>query len=274
MSEAAIVQHQLRSTAMIPFAERKALSEVAFSSLLFAGQTKDQLFLKIQAGAEMGIPPFAALRGLFFQGERVSMSGDLMATLIKQSARYTYRIKEMNAQVCCLEFLERFGEEWRLVGESTFTMKDAELAELTTGRNKHSYKKYPRNMLFNRAMSNGYRWYCPDLTCGCPWYVPEEVGPISDDGSPAIDAEIVTEPADVVPQEVITELEELARSVGANIEAIKHHYKVSRLEQMSSADVEHLKNTLNTRERVEHAENSRGTVPGQGGEVGNCTAGQ
>ena len=40
--------------------------------------------------------------------------------------------------------------------------------------------KFARNMLFARAISNGARWYCPDLFSGNPVYVPEELGAIVD----------------------------------------------------------------------------------------------
>jgi hypothetical protein len=35
--------------------------------------------------------------------------------------------------------------------------------------------KYPKNMLFARAISNGVKWYTPDVFAG-PVYVPEEMG--------------------------------------------------------------------------------------------------
>ena len=37
--------------------------------------------------------------------------------------------------------------------------------------------KYPQNMLFARAMSNGVKWYTPDIFAG-PVYTPEEMGDI------------------------------------------------------------------------------------------------
>jgi hypothetical protein len=39
---------------------------------------------------------------------------------------------------------------------------DAKEAGLTGGNND-MYKKYSRNMLFARALTNGMRWYTPDL---------------------------------------------------------------------------------------------------------------
>ncbi|RDT44717.1 hypothetical protein DXF87_27490, partial [Enterobacter roggenkampii] len=35
--------------------------------------------------------------------------------------------------------------------------------------------KFPKNMLFARAMSNGVKWFTPDVFSG-PVYTPEELG--------------------------------------------------------------------------------------------------
>jgi recombinational DNA repair protein RecT len=51
-------------------------------------------------------------------------------------------------------------------------MKDAKAAGLD---GKDVWKKYPRNMLFGRAMTNGCRWYCPDIFGGKSVYTPEEL---------------------------------------------------------------------------------------------------
>ena len=37
------------------------------------------------------------------------------------------------------------------------------------------WEKYPRNMVFARALTNGARWYCPDVFNG-PIYTPDELG--------------------------------------------------------------------------------------------------
>jgi hypothetical protein len=36
--------------------------------------------------------------------------------------------------------------------------------------------KFPRNMLFARCISNGVKWFCPDIFLGAPVYTPEELG--------------------------------------------------------------------------------------------------
>ena len=46
--------------------------------------------------------------------------------------------------------------------------------------------KFPRNMLFARAMSNGQKWYCPDAFNGATVYTPEELGAETDENGDII----------------------------------------------------------------------------------------
>jgi hypothetical protein len=57
-----------------------------------------------------------------------------------------------------------------VLGESSFSMQDAKDAQLVKEHAKSAWRAHPRNMLFARAMSNGVRWYCPELTGGIPIY--------------------------------------------------------------------------------------------------------
>ena len=64
-------------------------------------------------------------------------------------------------------------------------MKDASAAGLT---NKDNWKKYPRNMLFARAISNGQKWYAPDVYNGVTVYTPDEMGASVDEEGNIIEA--------------------------------------------------------------------------------------
>jgi hypothetical protein len=54
------------------------------------------------------------------------------------------------------------------IGVSKFTIEDAKKA------GTKNLDKYPANMLFARAMSNGVKWYTPDVFNG-PVYTPDEI---------------------------------------------------------------------------------------------------
>jgi hypothetical protein len=135
-----------------------------------AEQAVAQLATKILAGREMGLGPFAAVQGIHVIQGRPALSANLIASAIKSSPKYDYRVKRLDPEACELEFFERVGGRLEPLGVSTFTAADARAA------GTQNMAKFARNMLFARAISNGARWYCPDLFAGSAVYVPEELG--------------------------------------------------------------------------------------------------
>jgi hypothetical protein len=130
-----------------------------------------QAIVKISAGQEIGIPPFAAMSGIHIIQGKPTIGAGIMASIVKGSGKYDYRVVESTEKVCSIDFYQ--GKE--KIGNSTFTIDDAKKA-LTK-----NLDKFPKNMLFARAMSNGVKWYTPDVFSG-PVYVPEEMtAPITED---------------------------------------------------------------------------------------------
>jgi hypothetical protein len=136
-----------------------------------------QAVVKILAGQEMGFGPFASMTGIYIIQGRPSIGANLMAAAVKSSRRYNYRVAEMTDTACEIIFLEQ-GQE---CGRSRFTIEDARKAQTK------NLDKFPRNMLFARAMSNGCRWYCPDIFSGAPAYTPEELGANVNEAGEVID---------------------------------------------------------------------------------------
>ena len=128
-----------------------------------------QLATKILAGQEMGYGPFASVQGIHVIQGKPAMSANLMAAAVKASARYDYRVRQMDDSAVKVEFFERISGKLESLGVSTFTAEDAKKA------GTQNMAKYGRNMLFARAMSNGVRWYCPDVFFGNSVYTPEEI---------------------------------------------------------------------------------------------------
>ena len=159
-----------------------------------------QAVVKVLAGREIGFGPIASMTGIHVISGRVSISANLMAAAIKRSGRYDYRVREMTAQRCEIEFRERNGDKWEIIGSSEFTAQDARAA------GTKNMDKYARNMLFARAMSNGARWYCPDIFGG-PVYTPEEMGATVDGET----GEVIDAPA---PRIVVERQHETASGAG------------------------------------------------------------
>lgn len=113
---------------------------------------------KVIAGQELGIGPMAAIRGFHMIKGKPSLSGELVATLIKRSGRYDFRSK-VEADRATVTVYDK-GEALDPV---TFTMEDAKAAGLLSNDN---YKKYASDMLFNRAVVRAARRHCPEVIGG------------------------------------------------------------------------------------------------------------
>jgi len=127
-------------------------------------------FVKIQAGAEMGIQPFQAMGGIhIIQGKPV-VSANMLATLLDQNPAYDYRVSWSEAEDECTVAISKNGT---LRGSASFSIDDATRAGLV-GKNP-TWKTYPKNMLFARAISTAIRMYAPGVTSGTPVYTEGEI---------------------------------------------------------------------------------------------------
>jgi hypothetical protein len=148
------------------------LGSIALASGNFPDlRNNEQAIVRIMAGRELGLQPMTALRDLYVVEGKVAMSSGLIASMVRNHPKYDYRITTMDNDMCELEFFE--GEF--PVGKSKFTIEDAKQAGIY--RQGSGWTKYPRNMLFARALTNGARWYCPDAFDGAV-YTPEELKPV------------------------------------------------------------------------------------------------
>ena len=144
-----------------------------------------QAGVKVLAGLEMGIGAFSAMSGIHIIEGKPSIGAGLMAAAVKRHPKYDYRVRTHSDTECEIEFFE--GSE--SLGSSGFTIEDAKKAELKFKTFKGSatpWAKNPRNMLFARALSNGVRWYCPDVF-DVSTYTPEELGADVDDEGNIVD---------------------------------------------------------------------------------------
>jgi hypothetical protein len=183
--------------------EVMSLGEVLAKSGFFSdARGAAQAVAKMLAGSELGFGPVASMTGIYIVKGRVSLSANLMAAAIKRSGKYNYRVKELTEKRCEIEFFEN-GER---VGISAFTIDEAIAAKLDQDwdkdankwKPKATWKNFPRNMLFARAMSNGAKWFCADIFGG-PAYTPDELG-AEIDGETGEIIDIIPEPPAARPQ--------------------------------------------------------------------------
>lgn len=205
----------------MPIAEITSIAKAFAESGMFPDTRHvAQAIVKIQAGQELGIPPFAAMTGIHIIQGKPTIGSGIIASRIKASGKYNYEVVEMTDEICTLDFYE--GEKKK--GTVSFTIHDAKKA------GTKNLEKFPKNMLFARCVSNGVKWYCPDVFSG-PVYTPEEMEvPITED---------VPEQKYEVSDTVKTESKPLTRDSsqwgmavkwladGGSIEAIELKYKIS-----------------------------------------------
>ena len=142
-----------------------------------------QMCVKVLAGRELGFGPFASVNGIHVVKGKPAVSANLMAAAVKGNPRYDYRVRQMDNDAVSLEFFEFVDGKRESLGLSTFTKQDAAKA------GTQNMDKFGRNMMFARAMSNGVKWFCPDVFDGNTVYVPEELGATVDGDGNVIDVD-------------------------------------------------------------------------------------
>lgn len=201
---------------------------MASSGYFQDAKSASQSLVKIMAGHELGFGAFASMAGVHIIQGKPAIGANLMAAAVKAKGKYNYRVNEMTDTKCVITFMERNGEKWENIGVSSFTIEDAQKA------GTKNIDKYPRNMLFARAMSNGVKWYTPDIFMGAPVYTPEELGAETDEDGNVIDSIVVEQlQENVIDAEIEPETMTLER-------ALKYKINKKPLEEWEPRDLEKL----------------------------------
>lgn len=167
-------------SSMLSLSEVKEYAGYFIESGLFT-DAKDlsQGIVKIIAGQEMGLEPLRAMGGINIIKGKISMSAGLMASIIDEHPQYDFKVLTNTDRLCEIEFFKNGVSK----GISKFDLTDAQRA------GTQNMAKFPRNMLYARAMSNGCKWLVPGAF-GRPVYTAEELGGREDEQE-LKDAEVV-----------------------------------------------------------------------------------
>lgn len=168
----------------------------AKSGLFVDTREAAQALVKIQAGTEIGIKPFAAMSGIHIIKGKPSIGSGIIAARIKASSKYDYKVVQHTDKVCKIEFFQVDNGKKESIGISEMDIDSLRKA------GSQNLDKYPRNMLFARAISNGLRFYCPDVF-ECAVYTPDEMGVDTDEDENPIQPK--QSAPDYVPFEPVTE---------------------------------------------------------------------
>jgi hypothetical protein len=159
------------------------LAVVAAESGMFKAEngkvTPAMAFTKMLIGHDLGIGPAQSLTSIDLVKGNVQLRSVLLAAFVRKSEDYDYRVAEHDEKHCTIVFL-RHAEH---LGTSEYSIEDAQRAGIYKADG--AWGKHPKNMVFARAMSNGVKWFCPDLLGGIPVYTEADVfeGTAVDEGS-------------------------------------------------------------------------------------------
>jgi len=117
------------------------------------------VFAAILAGQAWNLHPLEALRLVDVIEGRISPSGELYGRLYR-SAGHSFDVIESTVDKCVLEGTR--GDDGTTM-RVEFTAKDADRAELSS---KANWKRYPSDMLYNRALVRLVRRHAPDSMRG------------------------------------------------------------------------------------------------------------
>ena len=143
-------------------------ANIAMKSQYFGVRNVEEAAVRILYGKEMGLSVMQSMMGVTIIQGRPGLSAGMIAAKVKQSGKYDYQFLRWDNQVCELQFFE-YGKP---KGTSIFTIQDARAAGLL--KQGGNWEKYPRAMLFNRAVTQGVRAHAPDIFLGSV-YTPDEL---------------------------------------------------------------------------------------------------
>lgn len=162
-------------------------------------------FAKIMYGHELGLSPMFAMQHVNIIKGKMTLDAGGVAALIAGSDKYDYKILEHTDQKCTLQFIKQN----KLLGSVTWTIEDAKTAGIF--KPNGAWTKYPKDMLFARAITAGARRHCPDIFGGSI-YTPEELG------EPETEATYTVET--VQPKESALQIEEYTDKERKNFHAL------------------------------------------------------
>lgn len=137
----------------------------------FSVASQHEAAIKLLFCWENGLALSAANTGLYIVNGRMAVQSNIIAAQLRRHPDYDYKVTKLDNDGCTIQILRRHDGKWEVEGEASFTKEDAKLAEMD---GKGTYKAYPSDMFFARAISRAQRRYAPDLFGG-PVYTPDEL---------------------------------------------------------------------------------------------------
>lgn len=146
---------------------------------------------KALIGNEMGMGLVQSMNSLYVIDGKVAMDSHAIRNTAVM-AGYSIKTIDLNEQKCVLEWSVRKDGKEEVLGTSEYTWDDATKAGFTE---KSNWRKFPKDMLFARAITRGARMYANQAFANQPVYEREELVP---DGGQYIDLGPMDERVDAI----------------------------------------------------------------------------
>jgi hypothetical protein len=180
------------------------IAEALWQSGAFDVKKAEAAFAKIVIGRDLGLTPAQSMSGIHLVEGGVSMHYSTLGQFVRSREGYDYRSGWIKAEhradpdgdpdremplVAVYHDEEEIADVREIVGAfvefvvdgerrgiSRFTVDDADAAGLIKrDKPKSAWMAARRNMLLARAMSNGVKWFVPEILGGMPVYAPGEL---------------------------------------------------------------------------------------------------
>jgi hypothetical protein len=194
----------------------RELAQLAVKSGNYPNLNEMSMLNIMLSARDLGVSPMKALNGGFYVvNGKISMSTSLMADRIRKEG-HSIKIMEFTREKCVIMGIRCDNKD---SVKLEFTWEDATLAGLTGGA---MWKKYPKTMLYNRAMSMLARMLYSDVVGAC--YSEDEGQEIRNgrhfsgaaeriDPSPVVQETICVEETEAIEEDLGSLCEQLAAAV-------------------------------------------------------------
>lgn len=163
--------------------QQMAIATHFFNAKCFGGgvQNPEQLFVLIQAGAEMGLPPIAAVNSLYIVNGKITIYGMAMTKRLREAGwKISYDDSKQGELTATIE---KDDEKY------SYTATAAELQSMKS----RAYSLAPKDKLKWHAISRLVRFYVPEITGGTISYIKEEVEDLPEFQMPEVKKEMASE---------------------------------------------------------------------------------
>lgn len=158
------------NTAVATIEETKKICSTLMQTPHYHKMGAEGIFAIVQKAKSVGVDPLDALNGgMFYVQGKVELTSTLMNDLIRRHGHSITKDKNSNDTICILHGKRKDnGDTW----SESFSLDDAQKA----GIYRNQWLKYPKDMLFARALSRLARQLFPDVIKGC--YVNGEIAKV------------------------------------------------------------------------------------------------